>query len=57
MKLFYGISQVCLEEPYYSQLNIFGQLWEKGTEVWHNFFNNTSQEDTTDEFDCDSESF
>ena len=48
---------MCLEEPYYSQLNIFEILIQKLIEVWHRISGNQKKETATNEFSCDSKSF
>ena len=56
-KLQFRISQVCLEAPYYSQINIFGQIYNKGGEVWNKMIGNEQNTAISDEFECNYQYF
>ena len=57
----FRISQVCLESPYYDQINIFKAVFNKLKEVWSSNFNseNTSEDSEVlnEAFECENEYF
>ena len=54
--LAFRLSQVCLEAPYYNQLNIYKEIAQKSQNIWKKVVENVD-EVSDDEFECDNTYF